>query len=213
MLTKNILHAVMMNCAARTTGIGCAWLTDTMPDLHGESFGATYEDYLAGNFYSQDWQAGGAAPGAIKGRFPALFIERDEAVHDGYGNVKTKYHFIVVANKACQTDGRNGYTDARGTAEDLLAAYLTNLREYVRATDVNEQTIWLFPGDDATAKPTPGGMFAYMPAAYTITSWGNLPDLRGAIATITITTCDKRTAQLRPIDIYERRGVVRCDVC
>ena len=212
MLTKSILYGILMNCAQRTQGIGAAYLTDTEPDLDHDSFGATYADYEAGRFYSLDWQAAGANPNRIRGRFPVLLIEEAETTVGHMGDVQTTFHFIVVTRMTCERGRLRSGHEARTQAEGLLVRYLQNLREYVEVEQDGNKA-WIFPGDLSTAKPLPGFMAANLPSSMTVAPWGFFTDFRGAMCTQVVHTCDTYQPALTAKQVFETRGVVRCPVC
>lgn len=191
--------------------INTFFLIDNPPEIHLDTLGATYQDYLDRLFWSRDWVNGGANPNNLKGQLPAIFAETVENTVEclDSSDMVTTWAFVLVDKLPCETcPNPNGIT-APGLKDQLLRTMRIFLNEFytyeqwVVDFDGIEQTVWISRGRVEYYKTVPTITLIRMeqdiesqvqPSDTTsISEWGNMPLMRGYVATMQLYWCDDIT--------------------
>ena len=181
-------------------------IVDTPPEIRSESFGATYDHYLQGLFWSRAWVAKGADPNAILGDWPVLFAEQrtiEQECPDSI-DVDVPWNFALIDKiecATCPTQENRTPPIVKNNTLRMLRAFIQELYTFQKWTvDKGSGTVeeWISEGrlQHYTSEPgiTPialqedlASMVGVAPLTYR--EWGNFPDLRGYFTTMTFTIC------------------------
>jgi len=180
---------------------------DNFPDLRAPAFGKSYEEYLAGRYWSRDWYNGGKDSAKMVAEFPALFVEwRDvELEHPADLEGATPFNLYLVDKIECETcpdrELRTPEYLTRSTNRTLRMVlrelYTYGLYEVDRGGTITWEWLskgradyWVAEGivdDAALITDLEGGLQA---DPIRVKQYTNLPDFRVAHTVITLHWCE-----------------------
>lgn len=179
---------------------------DRFPDLRGASFGKSYQDFEASNFWSRDWAYSGADKAAVKADFPALFMEWRELelespdAPEGYANINLYLVDKIDCPECVDNEIRTPEYLTRTTTETLQMVlrelYSFKLWE-VHGADSTDY-VWASVGRAEYMESQPGApdyvaitdIGAHLNFdVIKIAQYSNLPDFRVAFTTLRFWWC------------------------
>ena len=175
-------------------------VVDERADPMQDSYGATFEDYEAGYFWSRRWRLQGASPEAIKGEFPVLFLEEQETTTERaqQDNTTQTISFVLMDKLECalcpKTERRTPLV-VRENLKRMARAIIAEISQY-RLYERDMEMVWASPG---RAETWEGGEPNYTEelADYLdlrnlrFRKWGNFPGLRGILVEVKIRSCER----------------------
>lgn len=180
---------------------------DGIPDLAHQAFGATFQDYLDGAFWSRRFYHAGADENTFCGGYPALFVEaKDMTAPDLDGQeIRMEYYFVVVDKIPC--DDCPPWTRSGTTVSDavlaMLRAFLKELYAYALYEVDRDGTVtyeWMSAGRAAyevglgnTADFIEDLVPDIDPDPVQISEWWNDHTTRGWMARLVFTLCEPVT--------------------
>ena len=194
------------------------------PDLRTPSWGKTYADYLAGHFYSRNWENSGADPDTISGQFPALFVEPGDVIASSSSLRKTKTNrltLLFVAQKDCDGCQMRSAETVRQNLLYTIQAFFEELQTY-SYVNIDSIGMWLSAGrlqyliNEGATVDEYGEMIGsyFEPGEYQIKNWLGMPDLVGAYVEIELETCEETGIEFTyEHPIIDNLAVVRCKNC
>lgn len=193
------------------------------PKIREQSFGASYEDYQAGDFWARDWVNQGADPGTIAGTFPVLFYEnrrvemylnQDEQSDRVYVNLLLLDKFELGC---CDTSGR---IMTRARVFDRLVATMRSLilrLEQTKVYAVDDHFEYITSSkaqyyDDNGKEVKFIRILDLIDTPVTISEWGNNPDIVGVWCEMSFTLClDTEQPEYRDdAEVVEGVAINRC---
>ena len=192
-------------------------LVDGMPNLDHESYGYTFEDYRAGNFWSRDWVGAGAMSSELRGQWPVLMPELRESRTKSSNTIEHTVDVTLVDHlTAAHCGPRSGpvvYDNllrmALAVRGEVLSYGLYDTDEFglVWSTENRMERI-----EGLQLSPLMAELKDYVKFNAEIRPWGDYPHLRGLYLSLTLTECIVLDG---PAFRYDRaepqvRGVVNC---
>lgn len=105
------------------------------PKMTDSAFGASVQDYEAGQFWSRDWVAAGADPNTIRGGFPVLFSEaRGGTFSADTIEVQQEWYFMVLDQVQCDTCPDRHIAEVQRDSLQMLRHFVTELLTYEKWT-------------------------------------------------------------------------------
>lgn len=193
----DIFRQIVLDMAYRPPyQVNSFMVVDQIPDIMHPSFGATYEDYLAGFFWSRTWVYQRAAPDKICAEFPALFIEARETLFDPQCDEtgKTTFYLVLVDKITCEGCPPEIKRNGLSVKDYLLTSMRAILREFFSYSlyDTDNGLSWMSEGRaDLLGETIIEEQIISMTAAneVEISDWGNYANMRGVMAKINIEYC------------------------
>lgn len=175
-------------------------VVDDRPDIEGQSFGYSYQDFESGYFWSRDWVASGASRGTIRGQWPVLFVEQRRTGINARGQTQRSTEFIdimILDKIVCEgcppsmkRTGPQVYRNMKRIARGVLNE-LDRYRKYQRPSGdqwaaIGRAETWGEPLDEIDS------LWEYLNlSSVEIEPWGaSYPNHRGARFQINLHTCE-----------------------
>lgn len=76
--------------------INTIYIIDRHPDIRQDSLGATYQDFLNGDFWARDWVYSGASRDNLRASWPILIVEQADPEAECIDSIDMIYPFDVM---------------------------------------------------------------------------------------------------------------------
>lgn len=137
---------------------------DDAPDLVHDAMGFTYDNYLAGEFWSRFWVGNGADPAKIKADFPVLFVEEGAITQECADSWEYRQEWpVLVIDKiectSCPPGEDRSAETIKANTRTMLRNWLKEVSTYRLAevdngVDIIEQ--WISAGRQEYLDSLPG---------------------------------------------------------
>lgn len=113
-------------------------------DFNSSNLNRTYNDFLAGKFYSKKWVANGSPKAAMKGSFGRLLVEQRELelpASCSLSEIKHQWYVTIQLLKGCPSCGKKGVTDSEmiQRTQDMALCVWNELMKYGLYEDINSE--------------------------------------------------------------------------
>lgn len=206
-ILNNILRQIVIDMAPIPgRQVNAYAFIDRDPDLSGQSFGQTYEQYEAGYFWARSWVGAGASKSTFCGQYPVMFVEPGSARFDCPGDSEGVFPFNIliideIGCDGCPDHGKRSARQVAANVRSMLAAVITELSSFGKyiitdPDDLQPSTVWMSAGRAETPDMVPfdpeisTDMIGVLePEPYTVQEWGNHPKRRAYFATLSFRWC------------------------